>query len=174
MNGLSNSKKIASFSAILIMLFSINCIGQPVPQKVKDAFAQKFPNAQDVEWEKESDTEYEVVFMLNNLDHSANFNDKGNWLETEAEISRQDLPDAVLATLARDYWDSDIQEIAKITTSKETLYEVEIRVDHEEDEDGEAEEHEEDDDQYELMVQKEEEILRELGMLPGFSSSKEI
>lgn len=136
------SEKVVGVSAIIIMLFSINCSGQPVPQKVKDTFIQKFPNAKNVEWEKESDTEYEAIFTLENIEHSANFNKEGIWLETEVEISRQDLPDAVLATLARDYWDSDINEIAKITTPDETLYEVEIRLDYEEEEGDESEEHE--------------------------------
>lgn len=139
---LNKSKKITEFSAILIMLFSINCSGQSIPQKVKDSFTQKYPSAKNVEWGMESETEFEAEFKINGPAYSANFDTKGNWKETEMEISRKDLPDAVLATLARDYWESDINEIAKITTSNETLYKVKISVDDEEDEGDEAEEHE--------------------------------
>lgn len=137
----------STFMLVLLSLFTMNCNAQNVPQSVKDAFKAKFPEAKEVEWGKESDTEYEAEFELGDVDYSANFDINGKWLETEKEIAKNDLPDGVLASLARDFWYADIHEVAEITSVDGVLYEVEIGMG---DEDGDEEHgsanHEEDDE----------------------------
>ena len=59
-----------------------------IPEIVKTAFTKKFPSVKKVDWEKESDSEWEAVFKMNRIEYSANFTTDGKWLETEHEISK--------------------------------------------------------------------------------------
>lgn len=65
------------------------------PGLVLEAFKQKFPSAVQIKWSKENAHEYEAEFKMNNEFYSANFNDKGIWLETESPITLDGLPDPV-------------------------------------------------------------------------------
>lgn len=151
----------------VLSLLTLNCNAQNVPKSVKDAFKAKFPEAKDVEWGKESDTEYEAEFEIGEVDYSANFDMNGKWLETEKEIAKNDLSDGVLASLARDFWDSDIHEVAEITSADGILYEVELRVDEEDDDEEHisANYEEEDDDEEENHSEKIELIYDATGKL---------
>jgi len=114
----------------LITLFILPAIAiqaQNVPSNVKKAFLKKFPNAQKVRWDKENVHEFEASFMLEGKNMSANFDLQGNWKETEVTIKRNKLPNAVKQALENDYSDKVIHETARITNSKGTFFEVEIR-----------------------------------------------
>jgi hypothetical protein len=65
------------------------------PAAVIKAFKAKFPEASQVKWSKENVHEYEADFKLNKQSYSANFNDKGAWLETESPTNFISLPQAV-------------------------------------------------------------------------------
>jgi hypothetical protein len=84
-----------------------------VPEAVKKAFAAQFPNATKVEWGLEKPGEFEAEFKLNNVEMSANIDEKGTLLETETEIKESDLPQAVKSTLAKDFAGYKIEEILK-------------------------------------------------------------
>ena len=91
------------------------------------AFQDKYPDAKDVEWEKESDTEPEAEFDLNDEEMSANFSPDGTWLETETEIKEDDLPEAVKSTLKAEFADYELEESEKIATPEYAeAYEVEL------------------------------------------------
>ena len=51
-----------------------------IPEIVKTAFTKKFPSVKKVDWEKESDSEWEAVFKMNRIEYSANFTTDGKWL----------------------------------------------------------------------------------------------
>ena len=103
---------------VALIIFVPGCVAQTAPSSVKQQFNKKFPKATEVEWDKESDSEYEASFKINNVKYSANFATDGTWLETEQAISFKELPDAVLATLSRDYYGVEINEVAKLITNK--------------------------------------------------------
>lgn len=137
---------IRNIASLLLTLFLLVPIakGQDVPSKVNEAFAEKFPNARQVKWEKESAEEFEAEFTIDGTRMSANFDPRGNWKETEAEISHSDLPKAVQETLKSDYSELRGTHIYKVTQPGKTLYEVEVANDGaEEYEDHEQEEKEE-------------------------------
>lgn len=104
----------------------------PVPEAVENAFKAKFPNAEDVEWERENDNQWEVEFELNDIEYEATFSADGTWLETETEVEEENLPAAVKAALDAKYSDYDLEEIEHVETPTGSFYEMEIDADDEE------------------------------------------
>ena len=98
-----------------------------VPQVVKNALYQKFPNAKEVKWDKEKDS-YEASFDVNQVDNSVLFSQDGKIVETEVEIKMSQLPKNALNYLKEHYKSQKIKEAAKIVTNKGVvIYEAEIQ-----------------------------------------------
>jgi uncharacterized membrane protein YkoI len=111
-----------------ILLFSIVLLAITPPKAVKKAFDQKFPNATAVKWDKENAHEYEASFSWNGRQHSANFSDTGDWLETESAITFSQLPENIQAGFNALHKGANVKAAAKIETSNgETKYEIEVR-----------------------------------------------
>jgi len=91
---------------------------EETPAAAKTAFAAKFPTAQKVKWSIEKPGEYEVEFTANKVESSALFDAAGKLLETEFEIKEGDLPQAVKATIAKDFAGYKLDEIEKSTDAK--------------------------------------------------------
>ena len=102
------------------MAFSAN-----PPEVVLAAFQQKFPNAQDVDWSKEKNGEWEAEFEVpGSKEMSANFSADGRWLETETEIAYSELPAPVIAALQG----KKVKEAARIEKADgSTVYEAEVK-----------------------------------------------
>lgn len=102
-----------------------------VPAAVKAAFKAKFPTATAVKWEKESANEFEAEAKMAGAEFSANFNEKGEWLEIETEIAAIALPEAVLKTFHANYGEATlVKEAAKIEKNNGSiLYEIEFKKD---------------------------------------------
>ena len=124
-------RKIKSLVAVLfaaaigtgIYAFGIN---NDVPQKVKDAFAQKFPGVKKVKWEKENDKEWEGEFKKKGMEYSANFLEDGTWKETEHEIKKSDIPANIKTALIAEFPDYKIEDAEISETSGGSVYEFEI------------------------------------------------
>lgn len=98
-----------------------------VPTVVTSAFKTKFPTATKATWEMENKTEFEVNFKLNREEVSANFDNAGNWLETETEVEVSALPSAIQSALKTDFSGFKINEASKIESVKNNkCYEAEI------------------------------------------------
>jgi hypothetical protein len=110
-------------------IFSFNARGQAkeaVPENVKSAFSQKFPDATNVKWDKENATEWEAEFKIGGKKYSANFDNMGTWMETEYEINADEIPAAVKTTLDKDFTGYKIEESEVSETAKGKLYEFEL------------------------------------------------
>jgi hypothetical protein len=126
-------KKIICLSFMILFsssfTYSQHLSENKVPAIVKDAFSTQFPNSTDIRWGKESSTEYEVEFKIDDVKMSANYSDNGNWVETETTIDPSALPQAVVDAINRDYSNAKIYGAAKIEKSDKTiLYEADIRI----------------------------------------------
>ena len=111
---------------VLISIMAFTACGQKknVPAKVKTAFSQKFPNATKVEWGRENAKEWEAEFKMDGKNYSANYDNNGNWMETEYRVSENELPSAVKSTLSSKYASSKIL-VAEISETKDgKVYEV--------------------------------------------------
>lgn len=74
-----------------------------VPEAVRATFEQRFPKAMLSKWELEDSTVYEAEFLLKGLDRSAEFNANGDWLRTEVEVSKSELPTTITTLLTERY-----------------------------------------------------------------------
>lgn len=113
---------------VLICAYVTSFAQSKTPSAVVTAFNLKFPNAVKIKWDKENAHEYEASFDMNGEKYSANFNDKGEWLETESPISFNQLPEKVLNTFNTTHKGAIIKTVAKIETAKGLIkYEVEFK-----------------------------------------------
>lgn len=99
-----------------------------VTDAVAATFKAKYPSAQNVEWGMESATEFEAEFEMNGNKMSANFDADGNWIETEAVLTKDDLPAAVLAALNSQFGESEIMTIESLEKAGEAIvYEIKLK-----------------------------------------------
>jgi uncharacterized membrane protein YkoI len=114
-------------ASIIISVTACAQTSKDLPLKVKTAFGQKFPAAQNVKWSKENGTEWEAEFKVDAKEYSANFNSEGLWIETEYEISAGEIPAAVTQTLNKEFPGYKLLESEISETSKGKVYEFEIK-----------------------------------------------
>ncbi len=122
-------KKLLSTSLTAIALMVILPVWAQkteVPEVAKKAFATKFTEAKSVKWSSESATEFEAEFKLNGKEMSANFNNKGEWLETEVSIEKAGLPGEVLKTIENQFAGYKLGEIASIETPEMKAFEISL------------------------------------------------
>lgn len=109
-------------TVLVCMIFIVFTYAQKTkeetPAKAKSAFAAKYPTAQKVKWSIEKPGEFEVEFTLNKAESSALFDADGKFLESEMEIKQSELPQAVQATIAKDFAGYKLDEITKATDAK--------------------------------------------------------
>lgn len=120
--------KIILFSALVFMAFNTSAqqIKQKdVPKAVKATFASLYPSIKDVDWEKE-ESNYEASFEIEKSKLSLILDSKGNLLETERQIKKEQLPASVLSSIGRDYVGYQIEEAATIESKGSTTYEAEL------------------------------------------------
>ena len=121
-------KKIIFVAMAIVCAYATSFAQSKAPNAVTATFNSKFPNATSVKWDKENAHEYEASFDWNGAKHSANFNDTGEWLETESPITFSQLPAKVQDAFNASHKGTTVKAVAKIETSKgQTSYEVEIK-----------------------------------------------
>jgi len=91
---------------------------EEAPAAAKAAFTAKYPTAQKVKWSVEKPGEFEVEFTLNKIATSALYDATGKLLETEGEIKESQLPQAVKATIAKDFAGYKLNEVEISTDAK--------------------------------------------------------
>ena len=124
------NKIIVLLSACLLISligYSQQVTSEKVPAAVKEAFAKKFPAATNVKYEMEK-KDYEVTFKDKGVGMSANFNSKGEWLETETVMIESDLPKEVLTSVATNFVGFMITKITKVEGPNKVLnYEMNLK-----------------------------------------------
>jgi hypothetical protein len=101
---------------------------QEVPDAVTKAFQKKYPDAKSVNWASEEDG-FEATFQLKSKKMDAEFDAKGNWLETDTKIKVKDLPKAVSKAIAKEFPGYEIEEVEMISSPQlDEAYEVELEL----------------------------------------------
>lgn len=100
----------AAFAMIIGTASAQKVKSAEVPEAVKAKLSSLYPNAQEIEWEKE-DAGFEAEFEINEVETSANFDAAGNFLESETEIKTSELPKTVIEYMTG----KKIKEASKIT-----------------------------------------------------------
>lgn len=114
----------------IVVLFSLNACGQKsenVPENVRSAFSQKFPDATKKKWGKENNSEWEAEFKMNGKEYSANFNTAAVWLETEYDVNVNDLPEVVRLTIQNEFKEYKVKESEISETKDGKCYELELK-----------------------------------------------
>jgi len=102
----------------LFVLFAaiVNAQIRKIPAEVTDAFKERYPHAEKVSW-KDNLTNFEAQFTLNGYKMSADFNSKGEWIDSERKIRFEELPTAVQDGFSKskytDWEKTDIIELDK-------------------------------------------------------------
>ena len=102
----------------LFVLFAaiVNAQIRKIPAEVTDAFKERYPHAEKVSW-KDNLTNFEAQFTLNGYKMNADFNSKGEWIDSERKIRFEELPTAVQDGFSKskytDWEKTDIIELDK-------------------------------------------------------------
>lgn len=112
--------------AVLFVTSSTFANVKAVPNVVKTSFAKKFQNARAVKWSRENAQEWEADFVLNGHSYSANFDNQGQWKETEHRIPVAEVPVAVNKALKKGFSDYRITEVDLSETPSGETYEFDI------------------------------------------------
>ncbi len=126
-------KKLTFIFAIAIASFGATAYAQDIPQSnipslVVTNFQQAFSKASDIEWEMDGDR-FKVEFEIGMFgpDHEAWYDATGKLLRHKEEISKTDLPQAVQATIKRDFSAYRIDDVKKITAGDDITYLMELK-----------------------------------------------
>ncbi len=115
-------------AGLLLGSTSVQAQGPEIPANVVSHFQAKYPGAENPDYDKEKDG-YEVEFHLSGIKWEAFYDTRGNWVKTERDVRRADVPDAVwtaLSTSSYGRWKvDDIEEHQ--TPQHEKLYEIEVK-----------------------------------------------
>lgn len=105
----------------------LGCVLAQAPNNVKNNFAKKYPNAEDVTWGIDRNTLREAHFKLDGEKYRADFMLDGTWVETEQNVKWKDLPDEVQDSFKARFDKDDIVEIEKVDHYKKgNFYDIEI------------------------------------------------
>lgn len=111
---------------LMLFTFFISCNEKPIPQAIKMRLFELEPSAHNVQWFNSKGI-YKVYYTLNERKTTSYFDTKGNWLETESEIQKEDLAQPILEVLATRLHEYSIIDIELVKTSdNQILYEVDL------------------------------------------------
>jgi hypothetical protein len=89
-----------------------------IPAEVTNSFAQKFPNATNVEWQDQL-VDFKVVFDENDKNYRVKFSNSGEWKMTERIIKKDFLPTSVSKGFSKgEYAKWEIKEVTIVETSE--------------------------------------------------------
>ncbi len=112
-----------------LLLISCFTFTGEVPTSVKEAFAEKYPNENNPDWNFDKNGNFEAKFKEKGVHYRADFTPQGKWIETETNIKKQDLPKAIKKVLKEKYDGVKISEIEKVESSKKgVFYDVEFKI----------------------------------------------
>lgn len=126
-------KKIFLMGSLVLALFANTASAQDlhqsqVPSLVLNSFQKAFPKATDVEWELDGQN-YKAEFETGLLgtDHDVWYSKTGTLIRHKEEISKNKLPQKVLAKINRDFNGYRADDVKKITEGGKTTYTLELK-----------------------------------------------
>ena len=124
-------KLLKASSLLLLVILFISCnntVNGQVPKTVKTAFKNKYPSEKNPNWEKDSHGNFEAHLKKDGKKYRADFSPKGNWIETELSINKENLPKAIKKVISSKFKDEDITEVEYVqSATKGIFYDVEFK-----------------------------------------------
>ncbi len=121
-------RKLFFIALFSILSLSTAMAGEiELPEAVKKNFEVRFPNASNIRWDGDSDTHYEVGFVMEGKEKIAVFLPDGTFKEIETEIKSNEIPKRVLKAIDKKFPLSTVTFALKIQRSNNsTVYELEV------------------------------------------------
>lgn len=108
------------FCAMVLLAATID-----VPEKVKAAFMEKFPEAEEVEWALENQT-YKASCYNDGYYNEVSYTADGHWIQTMTYLDEMELPESLITYLEEKYSDYYLSE-ARLAENKEgKKYHIEL------------------------------------------------
>lgn len=99
-----------------------------VPEAVQQAFQKKYPGENDPDWEQDDHGYWESHFKKDGEKYRADFNADGSWVETENDIKKEELPEAIKKVIQDKYAEYEITEVEHVENAeKGEFYDVEFK-----------------------------------------------
>lgn len=113
----------------LVLIFGCpSALKAQAPDAVKKTFQTKYPGENDPDWHQDDHGYYEAHFKKKGIKYRADFNADGTWVETETNIEKKDLPEAIRRVINDKYSSEEISEIEKVdSATKGIFYDVEFK-----------------------------------------------
>uniref|UniRef100_UPI0040482177 PepSY-like domain-containing protein n=1 Tax=Mariniflexile sp. TaxID=1979402 RepID=UPI0040482177 len=104
-----------------------SCNEQTLPRAVQIQFLELEPSAHNIDWSLNKHL-YRAYYTLDEHKYTSYFDKDGNWLETESEIDRSELPVEILNTVTEKLNDYTIIDIELVKTAdNKILYEIDLQ-----------------------------------------------
>ncbi|WP_299821416.1 SdiA-regulated domain-containing protein [uncultured Pontibacter sp.] len=97
-----------------------------VPENIKVRFAEMYPSVKNVDWDLEN-TLYEADFKINGREREVLLDTTGALVQVSEEIDKADLPEAILARMAKEYGNYNVEEVHRVQRDKQRSYVVELQ-----------------------------------------------
>ncbi|RLD83016.1 MAG: hypothetical protein DRJ10_04335 [Bacteroidetes bacterium] len=118
-----------TFLIVIVLFIFSSCNEKEVPEEIKAQFLEMEPLAQDIEWLINKGL-YKTYYTINKCKKTSYFDKKGNWLETETEITKEELAPAIIEVLNNQFFEYTIKDIELVETfDRQILYEVDLQKD---------------------------------------------
>ena len=92
-----------------------------VPAEVTEAFKAKYPDTKNVEW-KDKLTGFQASYEMKGVQYQSKFSNKGEWLQTEKNISEEALPAPVKDGYGKSkYTDWQLKEVSQIESKDNSI-----------------------------------------------------
>ncbi|MFV8225830.1 PepSY-like domain-containing protein [Christiangramia aquimixticola] len=121
---------------LIVCLITLSSVGfmscqeksDKVPEAVKITFQKKYPGENDPDWKKDDHGNWESHFKIDGEKYRADFNEDGTWIETENDIKKDNLPEAIKKVLKEKFPDEEITEVERVDNAEKGLfYDVELK-----------------------------------------------
>lgn len=87
-----------------------------IPYPIQQAMADKYPSAEKINCLNTSGGIFEVGFVSEKVDHIANFDITGSWLQTRSYLKPKQLPKEIKEIIFKDYEMMNVEEVEKMET----------------------------------------------------------
>ena len=96
-----------------------------VPDVAKRAFEAAYPEVKDAQWVKDEEG-FEAEWKVNGMEHAVVYDEKGNVLLTEEQVTEAQMPAAIAPYLAEKHAGMAVAKVGMEQKSGVTTYEVEL------------------------------------------------
>ncbi|MEP2774675.1 MAG: DUF4956 domain-containing protein [Luteolibacter sp.] len=105
-----------------LFLAAFASLASAVPSEVESSFKSRYGDVGKVEWEMDAHGYWEGKFDKDGKSYRADFEKKGDWVETERSLKFADLPDAVQSAIRAEHGDRKIAEIEEVDSKQKGLF----------------------------------------------------